>query len=200
MPKHHGWATLGRQREPNPHILPWVSGRFYSAHDTISFATGASNTDLRAIPCYLPNVGGLTITKIGVEVTTLAAGGLARVGIYATRADGQPGKLKLDGGTLATDATGFIQNTISVFLEQGWWWLAGTVNTGTAAFRQNNAHAINRHGQAGCSEVTFWGSMRAFGVAALCTDVVANGLPQYFPLFSNQQMPATSDMRVMLGY
>lgn len=79
-----------------------------------------------------------TFDRIGIDVATAAgAGGVARLGIYASDATGGlPGTLILDAGTVAIDSTGGKTITISQQLTAGMYWLA-IINqtTGTAAVR-----------------------------------------------------------------
>lgn len=75
------------------------------------------------LPHYLP---GLTVTKISLEVSTLAAGNV-RMGLY-TNAAGAPGSLisGTDVGAISTGTTGVKENTFSsaVTLPDDWVWAA----------------------------------------------------------------------------
>lgn len=66
-----------------------------------------------------------TVTAIACSVTTLgAAGAVVRLGIYNSDANGLPGTLLIDGGTVASTGTGAKEVTISQALTPGIYWLA----------------------------------------------------------------------------
>lgn len=76
-----------------------------------AFTTSATTTNtIIATPLFLPP--GETINRIGVEVTTLQAGGDIRLGLYEDD-NGVPGDLILDAGTVSTATTGNKEITIS---------------------------------------------------------------------------------------
>lgn len=75
----------------------------------------------------------LTIDRLGVRVTTGAAGKL-RVGIY-TDANGMPDQLVYGGGELDTGTAGVVEETVSIALSANrYYWRAIHYNT-TAAVR-----------------------------------------------------------------
>lgn len=81
----------------------YVSGRWYTAPCQPS-TSSRPNGYLTAIPFAVDRP--LTITALGIEVTTVGnAGAVLRLGVYAD-SGGQPGTLLVDGGTVAADTTG----------------------------------------------------------------------------------------------
>lgn len=136
MAKNPGW-TVFAPNLPIPEMLPWVSGRFYGD----ALGRGATNTDnpvadLVAVPFFVPNA--VTITSIGVEVeSAAAAGGFARLGIFADDGYSFPGELLVDAGTVATDSTGFKSVALSLFRRPGWIWgaIVSDPTAPTATFR-----------------------------------------------------------------
>lgn len=68
-----------------------------------------------------------TFDRIGCEVTT-SGGTLARLGICEIGADGQPGPMVLDAGTVATNSNGAKEITISQLLEPGNYFLMIVTN------------------------------------------------------------------------
>lgn len=106
-----------------------VTGRYYSpVGGTPSTAATAINTAV-ALPYMVP--AACLLDRIAVEVTTAAASGTCRLGIYADD-NGTPGALLLDAGTVDTSTTGAKEITISKRLDSGLVWLVAT-NQGAAA-------------------------------------------------------------------
>lgn len=77
------------------------------------------------------------ITEIAVDITTAAAGGNIRMGIYHANPNGTPGLLIADSGNIATDSTGFTSNTLStpVFLSTGTYLVADMADNTTVRAR-----------------------------------------------------------------
>lgn len=81
---------------------------------------------LEATPFLMPVDGSLD--RIAVEVTTVGtSGAVIRLGIYDAAADGTPGNLVLDAGTVSGTSTGVKEVTISPSLDRGWYFLAAAV-------------------------------------------------------------------------
>lgn len=122
---------------PNP-----TSGSYFgpSSHGpgrgTTANITPVLNTHY-ATPFYVPNA--MTIDRIGVNVATAVAATLARLGIYTMGADGLPGTLLLDAGTVDTATTGFKELTVSQALSKAWYFTVLAGNNGTVAFSAVNA-------------------------------------------------------------
>lgn len=91
------------------------------------------NNTLYYFPIYV--AAPLTITGLLLEVTTLAASGKARVGIYNADSDLQPTSLIVDGGELDCSSTGVKEATISTTLAPGRYLLAAVCNSGTIQVR-----------------------------------------------------------------
>jgi len=87
---------------------------------------------LHAVPFYLPGVPN-TVTKLGVKITTGAAGNL-RLGIYDNKGEDRlyPGKLILDAGSVDTSSTGVKTVTIRQDLPRGLKWAAVLYSGGIA--------------------------------------------------------------------
>ena len=83
--------------------------------------------------CYLPVEFGapLTIDRLGVSITTAGAGSTVRLGIYASAANGYPGALLLDAGTIDSSTTGLKEITMSLAVRAGRYWLAAAAQGGT---------------------------------------------------------------------
>jgi hypothetical protein len=72
-----------------------------------------------------------TINRIGIEITTGAAG-LARLGLY-TNNNGIPGTLILDAGTVDTTSIALVEATIPDMVLRGeWMWMAVVSNAAPA--------------------------------------------------------------------
>ena len=118
--------TVSRPQLPGVSFaMPMASGRYYGSPFAVSLnAVGAAIGGLYAVP--LPIAKAVVLDEIGIEVSgAAAAGGAARLGIYATDEDGLPGDLLIDAGAVVTDATGFQSVTgLALPLYVGWWWAA----------------------------------------------------------------------------
>lgn len=77
---------------------------------------------IRTTPLIVPRA--TTFDRIAVEVTTLAAGASARLGIYNDDGAGYPGSLVLDAGTVSVATTGVKAITIDLKLAKGLYWCA----------------------------------------------------------------------------
>lgn len=108
---------------------------FYHFPPATAVGTNATGTAvLRAFPVYLE--AGLTLDRLGVEVTTGAASSVARLGIYSTGSDGAPGALLVDAGTVATTSAGAKEVTLSqAITATGWYWLACASQGGDPTYR-----------------------------------------------------------------
>ena len=196
-----GWSSV-RTSEAAPRFLPWVTGRFYTCPYDTTLSTGtASTTLMRGVPIYVPNPTGVTVTSIGVEVTTGGTGSTARFGIYGMLPSGLPGTLIIDGGTVATTAIAFTSVAVSKFLRQGWYFIA-SVNTGTPPAVRRFTGTVMSMGFLGLqssSEVTGSTGYLALADGTMATNYVNNGLPGSWPVWSSSAAPATSQDRLMVG-
>jgi hypothetical protein len=112
-----GGATLA------PQITRYSSDAYMAAPlstDAMAPNLSSSNT-LYIVP--LPIMSSGTVTRIGISVTTAAAGN-ARLGLYEESGNGQAGTLLLDAGTVSTGTTGDKEITISQALSPGLYWCA----------------------------------------------------------------------------
>ena len=69
-------------------------------------------------------VRNITIDRIAIQVTTLAGGASARLGIFNNGANLYPGSLLLDAGTVSVATTGIKAITINQALTKGLYWFA----------------------------------------------------------------------------
>lgn len=106
----------------------FATGQFYTSplFNGVTPVNIFSGT-LYALPFFVPVA--TTFTKISVAITTLDAGKLIELGIYAN-ANGQPTTLEYDCGNVSTSATGDIGLTgLSLALSAGWHWLVCATNS-----------------------------------------------------------------------
>jgi len=106
---------------------PGYATNFYygDAHNAYNATGNAVVADrLYCTPIFIG--AKTTFTRIGIDVTTGAAGA-ARLGIYNNSAD-NPGALVLDAGTVDTTSTAVVEATISQELQPGWYWMASVFN------------------------------------------------------------------------
>jgi hypothetical protein len=106
--------------------LYYHCGRLYGGMTIISALP--TNNFARASPIYLD---AITLTRLGLYVPTAGSGGaIARLALYSD-VGGKPGTKLVDGGTVATDTTGFKEVTISYAVPAaGWYWIVA-VTTGS---------------------------------------------------------------------
>lgn len=196
------WTTQC-DHEAVPHLIPWATGRFYGN----PFATSTQNTvfggtNLQATPIYVPNVEGVTVTSIGVQITTGQAGSQARFAIYTMNAQSYPDRLVLDSGLVATTGSGFASASVSKFLAQGWYFLASSYTT-TGSFpttKRVNAVTRNVFGMADALQTDVWFGYLAIGVNAEQQAVATNGFPSYWPLWNLQAANSSGVVdRLMVG-
>lgn len=125
------WAAAagGSASQFGPYMRTLTSSRNYGLPGWIAvnaWGAGSAATagQVSYTPIYVPS--STTFDRIAISVSSAAAAGkLARLGIYdATGTNGLPGALVLDGGTVAVDALGAKEVTISQTLATGRYWLA----------------------------------------------------------------------------
>ncbi|MDQ3540787.1 MAG: hypothetical protein M3440_08880 [Chloroflexota bacterium] len=124
------------ERVLNSQIESVTTGRFYGPLSVLSgypTPTGAVATQNRlyATPVYIPQNG--TFNVAGIEITTAVAAATVRLGIYAALANGLPGALVADFGTIDATVAGFRSVPITITLPRGSYWLAGVSNNSTIA-------------------------------------------------------------------
>jgi hypothetical protein len=127
------WATPsgGSSAGAVPGLAP-RTGAYLSLSGTATTGPGAGS--LRTYRLDLAASG--TADRIGIEVTTLAAGSSIGLAIYNHDATtGLPGTLLLDAGTVDSTSTGFKEITISQALSAGSYWLATLSLVGAPTMR-----------------------------------------------------------------
>lgn len=112
----------------------------------LTTSTAMSTNFIRAYPFYHGRAG--TIDKLGFYVSTLAASGVGRIGLYKATSETNlyPNELVIDSGELSTASTGVKEATISVDLEadQLYWmvFLFGVANPTLRALQSYATPAI----------------------------------------------------------
>lgn len=107
---------------PGAHGTP--TAYYFSPAISASSATSAMVADrLHYQPIVLPGA----VTRIGIEVTTGAAG-TCRLGIYSN-VNGLPGSLIVDAGDVDTTNIALVEATIAVTLGTEWVWLAANFSS-----------------------------------------------------------------------
>jgi predicted secreted protein len=108
-------ATAGQLAGMAPSLVG-KTGEYWSVAATRGTAALLAGT-LYAFPVFVPIQ--LTVDRIGVEVTTLAAGSTVTLGIYDDNGVGLPGNLLIDAGTIDGGVVGAAEKTISQLLPAG---------------------------------------------------------------------------------
>lgn len=165
----------------------------------MQLGTASTGRNLHAIPFYVPQPAGVTLTGIGIEVTTADAAtpAVGRLGIYADD-EGSPGRLQLDAGTVDMSSTGYKSIAISKFLRQGWYWLA-FIATGTAAIRILGGLSLMINGFQDVADVSLRASFNFITANAAMTAAIVNviGLPGRYPV-QGADFGSTVPARVMV--
>lgn len=123
-------ATAGAMRK--------FASTYYYTSDTAGGSDGTTTlTQSRLLFLQFTAPNGVSIDRIGVEVTTGVASTTIRLGIYASTAGGLPGSLVTDYGTIDSSGTGAKEITISpaATLAAGTYWLAIVAQGGTPTVR-----------------------------------------------------------------
>lgn len=187
--------------------MPFVTGRFYSGSVQIgALSTATMGTSIYAIPIPIPHP--VTVTSIGVESTVASsASGLLRFAIYnSDPVSCLPHIRRVDSGTVASDATGFLSASISVVLAAGWHWLVAS------NYASPTTVTVRTHGNAQVSIGAFQTSsidsaqIPAQGIRIVNNSQIVNtGFPYYFfrGAYGNSSvtLEATSTQypRIMIG-
>ena len=189
-----------------PWLIPWATGRYYTLPFVVSTATAAPSADtLYAAPIYVPNVSGVTVTSLGVEVTTAgAAGSLGRIGVYEYTPSGLVGNLLVDSGSFATDGLGHKSGTVSKALVQGWYITVYGSTGGSLRWHNGMAQVWCRgaYNPADASSLGNWNARSVPGTGAV-SYIVNNGFPTKLPndpdhCFTAQQ-GGTNALRALVG-
>lgn len=117
-------------------VLPFFrSGKYYGTPGTTSTASPTLN-NCRVSPLVVPVA--ISIDRIGLEVTTLGAGGaVGRLGIWNDDGNGYPSTVLLDAGTIDATGTGVKEITLSPAqaLTPGIYWIGAACQGATFSWR-----------------------------------------------------------------
>jgi hypothetical protein len=197
-----GW-NIARNFFPVPWLIPWKTGRYYSSPFLSSVVTSVLGTSIiYCSPIYVPNVEGVTVTSLGLEVVTAgAAGSLTRCALYEYVEHTLFGKRLIDSGSFLTDGTGHKFGTVSVYVPQGWYIYAACSNGGSLrnlsgtevpAFVYGGAYPLQTAGSGWAIRVTL--------STAAVQAVIDNGYPLYMPNTADViSLSSNTTSRVLLG-
>lgn len=125
-----------------------------------------------------------TADRIGMSVTTGgSAGALVRLGIYAD-ANGRPGALVLDAGTIDGTSATYQELTISAALSPGMYWLAAVCQVAFCTWRVSAGLTF------GSKITTNPANLIQFGHVGFTQSSVTGGLPNPFVPITNDGNPA----------
>ena len=116
-----GSALWGELTQPPIH--PGVAeNRYYGPAVTEPLVSDEQASDLLvAVPLAYPT--GISWNRIGIDITTAVAGGVARLGVYSN-VNARPGQLLLDAGFVTIDTVGKKEIVIDFENPADWFWLA----------------------------------------------------------------------------
>ncbi len=121
----------------------YIAGNFYlPMSSVVSAGTALTANSIRCVPFFLPQP--VTITHLGVRITTASAGGNLKVALYANNATtGRPtGSALASTGNIATDSVTIISAAIaetSVTLQPGVYWMCAWADNATVVCRAQSA-------------------------------------------------------------
>lgn len=114
-------TDLGVPQVPMP-----ISSRYFFTAGPSNGTTSSSvaNNSLRVVPWLV--TASVTVVRLGIEVTAAGqASSTFRLGIYSDNGFCRPGALLVEAGSLATDAIGTPEATLSQALTPGLYWVGG---------------------------------------------------------------------------
>jgi hypothetical protein len=155
-----------------PWNINYRSGYYYEPMIGATLAT-ATQTKNRLLFTPLFISQSITIDRIGAEVVSGGVAGTTyRLGIYSSNSNDEPSALLLDAGTIDTSTTGLKQNTVSLTLTAGLYYVCGVNqgSTGTPTMRILNSGTGNYAPVAATS-------MQSFYAATYIQDSVSGALP-----------------------
>ena len=120
----------------------YIANNFYlPMNSVVSAGIALTANSIRSTPFFLPQP--VTITHLGVRITTAAAAGNLKVAIYANNATtGRPtGAALASTGNIATDSATIISAAIaetSVTLQPGVYWMCAWADNATVVCRAQN--------------------------------------------------------------
>jgi hypothetical protein len=160
----------------------FVSGRYYGSGPITGTTTAAAAVGTAyATPFWIPQ--DLVLDRISIEVTTLIASGVARLGIYGASSNnlGQPSARIVDAGTVATTTTGIKEITINQSLSVGLYYLVAVNQTAAATLRMltGDLAPVNWTTHAGSNLLAAY--MQTGVTGALPATFVANGFSTSAP-------------------
>lgn len=141
----------------------WSTGRYYTTTNSVARGTLALTLDrLFLVPFDVPL--GAKIDRLGCEVSTAIASGVARLGVYRSTADGLPGSLLLDAGTVDCSTTGGKEITLgsALSLPDGRVFLALAPQVAAATFRTMSTGHDPRIGASALTSATASNGQNAY--------------------------------------
>lgn len=125
------WTMLGFSDHPGYLANNWYLPSYVGI---INSGTAPGAGSIRAFPAYIRE--RITISNLGLRVTTLSAGGNVQAAIYAGNpATGRPtGNAIISTTSMSTASAASVNAAASVQLEPGLYWFATNCDNGTAAF------------------------------------------------------------------
>lgn len=147
-----------------------IEGNYYGpSTDTALIDDSVPADHLNAIPV---NYMGVYFNRIGLCVTTPAANGVVRLGVYENN-NGLPGKLLLDAGTVPLDTIGNKEIIIDFTTPNDWCFLATHSNFGFEAKSVDSLVSVFGNNSNNITEAT----------RHIHTDLIYDGspLPSVFP-------------------
>jgi hypothetical protein len=154
----------------------YATGSYYGAPTTGGTNAGGNANRIYALQAFFPTP--ITIDRISIRVSTAgASGSLVRLGVYAPGANGLPGVLLHDFGTIDGTQTGDGNEiTVNVTLS-GFVWLAARTNSQAPTLRFANVIASYAMPQQSVisANVSGWRSIEQIAGDTLVTPFPAGG-------------------------
>lgn len=126
-----------------PQIDTAAAARYYStpSHQLSTATKNVLAGDLTAVPCLF--TAALPVDAFALEVTTLGAGAVARVGLYSVGANGLPAKRLIESADIDCSTTGVKVATFgAVSIPPGWYYILFACKTAHVSVRAFNGGTV----------------------------------------------------------
>jgi hypothetical protein len=168
-------APARRDNTLPPHAR-FVRAGVYIGPEVVQKTINTTMAQGNALVCPVVIPKRTAIDRIGIVLATAGdASSLLRFGIYHADADGYPGELMLDAGTVAANATGLREVTVSAVLQPGVYWFCAVSQNVTSAPVATGYFALGQHGAVNATFAINYAAGAYYGAG------VTGALPATFP-------------------
>lgn len=151
----------------NGQAAGYVAGRWYLPQGVTTCGAGTAQgvNSIRLRLYYIPRQ--ITIDTLGVNISTLGAGGNIQLAIYAhDTATGKPtGTALVSTSSITTASTGVVNAAASLQLGPGYYWFASNTDSAAVVVRAEGAATAPSQSMnvGSTTQINVWGSSVLFG-------------------------------------